>query len=412
MKHPLLTALSLTLSLLALPAQADWSDTWQKVKDYASDEVADLSDKIREAWEELEPNEYLQRLFGEEVDERSALIGTFYDLKQPLPETGARAATPHSTVSLIRHFVKTGWDTRFLEQYYSPKVRLYAPYFYLPRCKASYAPVAFQCEDQNVRPSCWVALYRGVVKAPKTGKFRFVGMGDDTLLVRFNNKTVFEYGWSIPSRNKMTLGTHPGYWYEITSRPKEPRALFQFDDTPHWNEKIGGLSSGKVFEVKRGCEYPIEVLISEIPGEEFGYALLLEEVGDTPSSGFHIGNPEPKLHLFRTNRSYPTREKLIEALKFNGVDYRVGKILECPEFEKDSLVWKVDYDQSIACGFLDHLLGNDDHPQGKNTAMGKQDLSGNQDLSGEQDQSDQEGQRNGKRGQSSRPQAAEEDFDM
>ena len=104
MKHPLLTALSLTLSLLALPAQADWSDTWQKVKDYASDEVADLSDKIREAWEELEPNEYLQRLFGEEVDERSALIGTFYDLKQPLPETGARGRRPDGSRHGLRHF--------------------------------------------------------------------------------------------------------------------------------------------------------------------------------------------------------------------------------------------------------------------------------------------------------------------
>lgn len=140
-------------------------------------------------------------------------------------------------------------------------------------------------------------------------------------------------------------------------------------------KKIGGLSSSKVFEVEKGHEYPVEILISEIPGTEFGYALLIADVGDKPSQGFHIGDPEPKLHLFRTNKSYPTPEKLIKALKINGIDYRISNLLECPDFEKDSLVRKVDYEQSIASGFPNHLPGEDEKLQGKNTAMGKQDLS-------------------------------------
>lgn len=83
--HRRATALSPLLAIMTLSAQADWSDTWQKVKNYASEEISTLSDKVREAWEKLEPNEYLLNLFGEDVDERSVLVGTFYDLKQPLP---------------------------------------------------------------------------------------------------------------------------------------------------------------------------------------------------------------------------------------------------------------------------------------------------------------------------------------
>lgn len=362
----------LLLSLLALPVQAGWRDTWNDVKGFVSEEAEKATDKLSEFLDELSPNEYLQKLYGSGVDEHSALVGTFYDLKKPLPGSNLRPASPSDTVAIIQRFVKKGWDAQVLEKYYSPQVRLYAPYFYLPRCKASYAPVAFQCQDKDVKPSCWVAIYRGIVKAPKTARYRFVGMGDDVLMVRFNNKTVLEHGWSIPTRGDMTLGTKREYWKEITTARKNPCALFRFEEIPHWNRNVGGMASGKVFDVKEGKEYPIEILISEIPGNEFGYALLIEELGKKQLSGFVDGNLCMALQLFRTNATNPSEEKLREALRYDGEDYMVGNTMECPPFDPDSPVWEVNYDKSKAAGFLDHLLQMGQSDQGRDTAMGKQ----------------------------------------
>ena len=67
---------------------------------------------------------------------------------------------------------------------------------------------------------------------------------------------------------------------------------------------MGGVVAGKTFTVKQGDVYPIEILISEIPGGEFGMTLLLEEVGMEPMSK----DPKtgaPILPLFRTNYGVP-----------------------------------------------------------------------------------------------------------
>ena len=56
---------------------------------------------------------------------------------------------------------------------------------------------------------------------------------------------------------------------------------------------MGGVVAGKSFKVKQGNVYPIEILISEIPGGEFGMTLLLEEVGMAPMSKDPNGSSHP-----------------------------------------------------------------------------------------------------------------------
>lgn len=288
----------------------------------------------------------IQRLAA---DEDSALTGRFYDLKQPV--NGRYPALRRETVvSFLKEFMEKDWDTRMLERYYSPDVKLSAPYFYLPRCKASYAPEAFQCNSGNqkrqVRPYDWVVVYTGRVTAPATGTYRFVGMGDDALAVRFNNELVLESGWSILTRNNMDLGTKKSYQNEIIS-PAVGRALYQYEETPHWNRALGGIASGTTFQVKEGKSYPISILISEIPGNEFGYCLLIEKIEtEKPRRGIYAPDQSPVLQLFRTNATTPDLEEIEEKLKENGKDYTVRLPLEAPPFAKDSPIWKVTPDRN------------------------------------------------------------------
>lgn len=371
-------------------AQADWTDglgdlwddagkvgkEWgEKGKEWGKetwDKAKEEWNKAKERWDNLDVNYELMQAFGGDVDEESALIGRFYDLKQPIRE-GAKPMHRQGVVAKIREFDDKKWDQSVFADYYSPAVRLYAPYFYLPRCKASYGPEAFQCNEQEegrkVAPSGWVVVYRGVVTAPESGFYRFVGMGDDTLMVRFNNKLVLEAGWSIPTRGDMVLGTKRSYQEEMISN-KNKRAFYQYKQTPHWNNVLGGIPAGEVFKVKKGEKYPIEILVSEIPGNEFGFCLLVEKVKSpgTAPRGIVPADKSPELALFRTNESKPDFSAIERALTAGDKDFRVKGFMEGPPFKDNSPVWKVDYEAAQEQGIFDSIFGlfrNDD------TAMGK-----------------------------------------
>ncbi len=280
----------------------------------------------------------------------SALEGLFYDLKQT--PSGAKTdvaswnaqnePTVHMSkaVGILHEFIEKDWSPKVLAKYYRSRTKLYAGCFYLPSCDASYAPVAYRCADR-VAPKAWVAVYRGKVRAPKSGKFRFVGTGDDVLAVRFNRKTVLEAGWCIPSRNDGTIGSIMNeagkkYHDEITRREENPVTYYQYPEIPKWNRELGGLTAGDVFEVKEGNTYPIEILISEVPGGAFGFALLIQDLTDPTEK--KASNGAPILQLFRTNFYEPTKANIESALKTPEKDYRMGA-MECPPYDADSLIW-------------------------------------------------------------------------
>ena len=357
-------------ALLNSQACAHWS--WlDDAKDFGN-KAQELGkqawDEAKKQWDALDINQMLQQAFGSEVDENSALVGRFYDLKQPI-DGKSKPLHRHEVVAKCRQFNNQKWDRELFNGYYSPKVKLYAPYFYLPRCKADYGPEAFQCnndpEKPNVKPSDWVVVYRGVVTAPKSGTFRFAGMGDDVLMVRFDNKLVLERGWSIPTRNSMTLGTSKSYQRELTG--KLGCALYRYDTTPHWNEMLGGIPTGIPFKVRKGKKYPIEILVSEIPGNEFGFCLLVEELHKgkkVPTGTVDIGKA-PVLHLFRTNDSLPDPARIRSALTTFTTDYTVNGSMEGPPFRSNSLIWQADYQEAQERGLFDRFFGSD-----KDTAMG------------------------------------------
>lgn len=311
------------------------------------------------------------------ADDTSTLTGRFYDLKQPVVD-GAKPLSGQSVVSFIKNFMESGWDRSLLEQYYSPSVNLEAPYLYLPRCKASYAPLAFDCntgnQERKVEPQNWVVLYTGTVIAPESGHFRFVGMGDDAIVVRFDNKVVLEAGWTIPSRNHMTLGITREYQKEITS-PSGGRALYQYKETPHWNERLGGIPTGRHFNVTKGKAYPIEILLSEIPGNEFGYCLLIEKVKGNGERGQFKPDESPTLALFRTNSLLPDLKEITKSLKRNGINYAVGKTLEIPPFLEDSPIWTLTEDTKQKRTVLERMsatvIDSED-----DTAMGRRSRRG------------------------------------
>ncbi|RYD18817.1 MAG: hypothetical protein EOP88_21270 [Verrucomicrobiaceae bacterium] len=261
--------------------------------------------------------------------DRGALVGNFYDLKQ----NSRREPTdmnPDKMRELLPEIVKRGFKDSVFRDYYKASRVLYQTKLNIPIMPADGAPAAFECEKE-VQPRMWLVTYRGGVIAPKTGKFRFVGQCDDILVVRFNNRPAFDYGYTIAG-----TGTHiNGRSAEVngTTENKDlekeikrntpmdyPIPFYRYEKTPGHNRNIGGMAVGPTFNVEAGKTYPIEILIGEIPGGYFSVCLMIEEVGATyekDPAGF------PILPLFQLDNIPPA--------EMPG---------EQPPIAKDGPVWK------------------------------------------------------------------------
>lgn len=100
-----------------------------------------------------------------------------------------------------------------------------------------------------------LALYKGEICAPETGKYRFVGRGDDVLVVRVKKRVVLD-----ASLNPQTdwNGDDPlNYKYE---------AYYDF-----------GLVLGDWIYLREGDEVQMEVLIGEEPGGGFHCQLYIQQ---------------------------------------------------------------------------------------------------------------------------------------
>ncbi|NBZ96801.1 MAG: hypothetical protein EBR40_10320 [Proteobacteria bacterium] len=206
--------------------------------------------------------------FGFKGSGGGGLRGHFYDLKQTSdrkpteitteasfrdPSTGKYAAGTQAHLKLMDEFFSQNWDEKILQRFYQAKDTMVTYQVFIPKISAAKAPEAFGVEKE-VKPAHWVVHYKGVVTAPKDGSYRFLGVADDTLAVRFDGQNVL-----LASVLKLDSST-------------------QFADKNMPSIKdLGGLSAGKWFQVQRGKSYPIEVLISEVPGGRFQACLMIEE---------------------------------------------------------------------------------------------------------------------------------------
>jgi len=330
---------------------------------------------------------------GSEGDGRgnltSELQGVFYDLKQTkdrrptedfrnIPPGGWTLDRVPPLMKVMRPFVNGNWRREYdsrgnvhypeLDRFYSAPVRLWTSCFYTAdRIDAERAPQDFGCE--NVDPSAWVCIYSGNVVAPFSGKFRFIGAADDVILVRFNKEIVLDYGYAT-----MTAGFHfadhandlaqlkssssnsvrnrsPLY----AKHPLEVYLPYGNDNTP-----AHALAKGSIITVKEGEVYPIEILISEIPGGDYYQILYVEQLDD---SGRPFENNPEYRPLFRTTLALPDRQPS----------------LPYPKFAPYGPVWKVVNSAATAASgtgtATQSLLGNRTTPRSARVNENDDDLS-------------------------------------
>ncbi len=189
------------------------------------------------------------------------LVGRFYDLKQtpdgqPTELAPQGNASDAQYVEVVRKFV-ANWDPRVLERFYRSPNTLVAQQLYIPICPSDDAAKAFG-EQKRCSGYRWLVHYKGTVVAPRDGTFRFIGRGDNLMMVRLNGKHVLDGGY--PTEYQVDPGVN-------TDNNLGPAGA-----------KGWMLSGGAWFDVRRGDLMKIEVVIGD-GGGVFNDYLLIEEKG-------------------------------------------------------------------------------------------------------------------------------------
>ncbi len=200
-------------------------------------------------------------------------VGTFYDFKRDThgKPNGVRQNRPLYT-KILKSFARgSTWNAPASESHYTSKAKLSAKAFFFPAIADTEAGDAFQAKDTG--PGMWVAHYSGSVTAPVTGRFRFVGWGDNVMIVGINGKVVLDasdIGYVDP-KDRKGIGS--------VSFPKK-------GDTP--------LLQGEVFQVTEGQTLKIDILLGD-EGGIYCAGLMLQKEGQSFGKG---KGDIPELPLF------------------------------------------------------------------------------------------------------------------
>jgi hypothetical protein len=241
-----------------------------------------------------------------------AFVGKFYDLKQLKNGTPSKLDEQTGYTAEVGKFINSGWNPANLERFFVGPNPLYTTQIFIPSIDANQGPVAFGLGGR-VQPKMWLVHYKGNVVAPESGTFRFVGVADDILVVRFNGRVVLDGGYYNPT------GHAPSTYYASTGLKLDPKMGF-----------YKGSGRGGPVQVKAGESYPMEIVIGEWPGGQFKAWLMIEKDGVEYEKDAK-GNPIlPIFKLAESTVAHPTSEAPVFA--------KTGPIWKAEKAKDDSTV--------------------------------------------------------------------------
>ena len=288
-----------------------------------------------------------------------------------------------TTVNILKDFVNGPWQKSVdaagrvsfpaLNRYYCSSTRVWASSFCMKEMESSVMPQAFACAE-DVSPLSIVCIYSGYVVAPFTGQFRFIGGGDDFLVVRFREKIVLDYGYcsatlgvSLDAERRSILSPKKSNQQNAaTTIKKNPIERFmpspstlaaKTEEKPLYsrislelysNACMNGVAYGEPVSVKKGEVIPIEILMADM-GNTFSFLLFYEHLD---ANGKPATMKRPLL-LFRTSEEFPSSFSSDTAFTY----------------DKNSPVWRVV--NAKGRSIPSHIKENDSAKKSKDTAADK-----------------------------------------
>jgi hypothetical protein len=131
-----------------------------------------------------------------------------------------------------------------------------------PPISGEIAPAAFGAQQVADHRQCWFVVYQGKISPPTANRYRFVGGGNEVLIVRVDGRTVLDASWGFqwPQKGQSPTGHAP--------REKLPAVYGDKRAVGDW-VKFGPSGS------------TIEIIIGAGWRGAFGADLCVEEEGQT-----------------------------------------------------------------------------------------------------------------------------------
>lgn len=189
-----------------------------------------------------------------------ALTGTLYLMPSDQYKTNAEEIVGFK--KWLKSIATSGWpDSVFRDLPKSPK-QLFTTQILIPQIVALEAPKAFGVDKQKSLVRFFIR-YRGKVSPPRNGRWRFVGYGDDILIVRLGGKVIMESSEPWEKRDQPGLtGWTPRKFY-------------------NYGPKLE-CTVGEWVQLNTSGSYDLEIAMSEEPREgDTSAILLVEEEGAT-----------------------------------------------------------------------------------------------------------------------------------
>lgn len=236
-------------------------------------------------------------VFGTSFSTTGLLKGNLYDVKRnhdgskQFADTNANTRGPRKQ-QLWRAFkilVNTKFKTEELgKQFFKAPVTLSANQIYVSNRNANAATKAFAGEDGKAPFGApgWLAVYEGQITPPENGEYRFVGMGDDAMLVGINGEPALYAYWPGEGHGR-AVEYHKG-WEPANHCGR--------------NGKDGGgakFYKGQWIKMKKGTKYNVVIAFGESAGGIAGAQLGIQQKGkyedDQNVPLFKLGEIDPDM---------------------------------------------------------------------------------------------------------------------
>lgn len=213
--------------------------------------------------------------FGSPAKISGTIGGFFYDFKQNSEGVAVKNYERDVTgnyIKNVKRFHRGRWNSDALSKHYKGERELFVRYIAIPFSKATEGPRFFGVE-KKVKPKGWIVHYSGKVIAPRNGKFRFAGLGDDYLSVAINGRPHLIAPWWNLRSDLIDNRANSDAEKDKSVKHGGP---FGADDAERLRNHI---IYGRWFNVSAGEELQVDIAIGENPGGMLGYLLLIEEDG-------------------------------------------------------------------------------------------------------------------------------------
>ena len=253
--------------------------------------------------------------FGSAFSKTPMLKGTLYDIKRSKDGKKTFATTEPSNAGkrknelhdALKLLVTKKFKTDELgKKYYQADLKLQSNQVYIKSQNANAATDAFAnppVSEGGKAPFAapgWLAVYEGEITPPQTGEYRFVGMGDDVLLVGLGGEPALYAYWPRE-------GHGPAVEYQKGWEPENHCGKGGKDGANAVNANGSYLYKGQWIKMQKGRKYKVVIAFGEGAGGLAGAMLGIQQKD--------VSEDDNSISVFKLSEISP---ELLEILKIGG----------------------------------------------------------------------------------------------